>query len=256
MRFPEDYEQLPEATIAELCLKAQAGDTDARNRVAESFIPLVLWAAKRFDKGSSVGRDDLIGHGFEILLGSIIPHFRPGAGPFYPYAKRTLVAELHKHRHEHGGPVRLPCWLIQHVTHYRRLNDPDLTPEDFAATRHGRAETQRGHEETHRCIAAAIRSHDRGQEVGQNFDEPDDGGADPFEVAGLADEVAVVRDRVATMLPDREREVIERRFGFGGREPETLRVIGADLGYTRERIRQIEVGAISRLRELMTAKAS
>lgn len=52
-------------------------------------------------------------------------------------------------------------------------------------------------------------------------------------------------------LNDKQREVVERRFGLNGREIATLEEVGADIGVTRERVRQIQVEALRRLRVLL-----
>jgi RNA polymerase nonessential primary-like sigma factor len=52
-------------------------------------------------------------------------------------------------------------------------------------------------------------------------------------------------------LNDKQREVVERRFGLSGREISTLEVVGVDIGVTRERVRQIQVEALRRLRVLL-----
>ena len=54
-------------------------------------------------------------------------------------------------------------------------------------------------------------------------------------------------DEVLRSLPERERDVIQRRFGLNGYDPHTLGQIGAEYGLTRERIRQIEASALDRL---------
>ena len=51
-------------------------------------------------------------------------------------------------------------------------------------------------------------------------------------------------------LPEKERKVIELRFGLGGEEPKTLREIGEILGISRERTRQLENRALRKLRQL------
>jgi RNA polymerase primary sigma factor len=57
-------------------------------------------------------------------------------------------------------------------------------------------------------------------------------------------------DRALEALPDRDRKVLELRYGLGGEEPHTLEHIGKRLGLTRERVRQIEVESLSRLASL------
>lgn len=52
-------------------------------------------------------------------------------------------------------------------------------------------------------------------------------------------------------LNDKQREVVERRFGLNGREISTLEEVGADIGVTRERVRQIQVEALRRLRSML-----
>ena len=52
-------------------------------------------------------------------------------------------------------------------------------------------------------------------------------------------------------LSDKQREVVEHRFGLHGREVATLEEVGNELGVTRERVRQIQLEALKRLREIM-----
>jgi len=52
-------------------------------------------------------------------------------------------------------------------------------------------------------------------------------------------------------LNDKQREVVERRFGLSGREISTLEEVGEDIGVTRERVRQIQVEALKRLRVIL-----
>jgi RNA polymerase sigma factor (sigma-70 family) len=71
------------------------------------------------------------------------------------------------------------------------------------------------------------------------FDEP----ADRAELAIMMNEV----DAVVAHLPEREAEILRRRFGLEGRLPETLEQIGRDLGLTRERVRQLESKGLRKL---------
>jgi RNA polymerase sigma factor (sigma-70 family) len=87
--------------------------------------------------------------------------------------------------------------------------------------------------------------HDSDAELGDLVEDP--GAVSPFEAAAaalLTGEVA----KMLTGLDDREREIIRLRFGLDRGEPRTLEEIGVHFGLTRERIRQIEARAMSKLR--------
>ncbi|HMO00413.1 MAG TPA: sigma factor-like helix-turn-helix DNA-binding protein [Miltoncostaeaceae bacterium] len=67
------------------------------------------------------------------------------------------------------------------------------------------------------------------------------------EAAALDAERAAVLGRAVAGLPPREREVVRRRFGLAGRSVDTLADVGADVGVSRERVRQIERRALDDL---------
>jgi RNA polymerase primary sigma factor len=72
-------------------------------------------------------------------------------------------------------------------------------------------------------------------------------GSEPEEELTVSLEEDVLRRAVA-QLPEREREVVKRRYGLNGdRDPASLEAIGRELGLTRERVRQIEASALEQL---------
>ena len=83
---------------------------------------------------------------------------------------------------------------------------------------------------------------------------PDQNGQGPFERAnGLLQREGL--DRALRLLTDRERQVIELRYGLTDAEPQTLEQIGQDLGITRERVRQIETNSLRKLKRLPQAQS-
>jgi len=76
----------------------------------------------------------------------------------------------------------------------------------------------------------------------------DESVADPATQIAQHESEAMVADWVA-QLTERQRLVIERRYGLGGNDPATLEIIARDLGLTRERVRQIQMEALSKLRK-------
>ena len=82
----------------------------------------------------------------------------------------------------------------------------------------------------------------------------DDAAESPFELALEALRKENIR-KALDALPDREREVIEMRFGLKGYEARTLEEVGRAFGVTRERIRQIENNTLKKLEGLPEAQA-
>ena len=82
---------------------------------------------------------------------------------------------------------------------------------------------------------------------------PDEQGDDPHESLANSESVTLLLAWV-DMLPERQRQVIERRYGLRGGEPETLEAIAADLDLTRERVRQIQSEALVRLQGIVRGR--
>jgi RNA polymerase primary sigma factor len=83
---------------------------------------------------------------------------------------------------------------------------------------------------------------------------PDDSAESPFDTASLSLRREDV-EMALSALPDRERQVIELRFGLSGTPPCTLEEVGRAFGVTRERIRQIENNTLKKLEGLPEAQA-
>ncbi len=79
---------------------------------------------------------------------------------------------------------------------------------------------------------------------------PDNSSSDPAEMLH-SDQVMKHLDVWLDSLPDKQREVILRRFGMRGHDVATLEQVGDDVGVTRERVRQIQVEALKKLRKLL-----
>jgi RNA polymerase primary sigma factor/RNA polymerase sigma factor len=82
------------------------------------------------------------------------------------------------------------------------------------------------------------------------FSSTEDDRADPFEEEAVQSQREAQVDKILERLDEREQRIIIRRFGLRrGQEPLTLKQVGAELGVTKERIRQIEARALSKLRK-------
>jgi RNA polymerase nonessential primary-like sigma factor len=79
---------------------------------------------------------------------------------------------------------------------------------------------------------------------------PDENNPDPCEVL-QDDDIMQHLEYWLDKLNDKQREVVERRFGLHGHKISTLEEVGNEIGVTRERVRQIQVDALKRLREIL-----
>ena len=77
----------------------------------------------------------------------------------------------------------------------------------------------------------------------------------PDQIAAAQDHEGGPRARRSTGLPERERKIIELRYGLNGNDPMTLEQVGQDFGVTRERIRQMEIRTLRRLQKFRMARA-
>ena len=78
----------------------------------------------------------------------------------------------------------------------------------------------------------------------------DDQGLDPESELAIG-EIDALLVKWVSLLDPRHRQVIERRYGLNGDEPSTLEDIATDLGLTRERVRQIQIEALQKLRRII-----
>lgn len=234
-----------------------AGDDGARRRMIESNLRLVVKVARGY-VGRGVPLLDLIEEG-NLGLMHAVGKFDPERGcRFSTYATWWIRQAVERAVINQGRTVRLPIHVAREVSAYIRAEQAlrqELGRNPCAtevAERTGldvdRIERLRRIRERAVSVDAPI----DGQAGLALLDSIGDGGAgDPSRGAG-AQELAHLMRQWLGDLPDRQRDVIERRFGLNGRERMTLERIGTELGLTRERVRQLQIAAMRRLRRKLS----
>lgn len=239
----------------------QKGNAEAREQMIKANLRLVVKIARDYE-GQGLPLLDLINEG-NIGLMKGVERFDPNKGAkLSTYASLWIKQSIRRALSNQSKTIRLPDHVVDKVSHIRKAENLlhellDREPTDEEVAQHMGMDARRVR--IYREAARAPISLDAPLSSGSQESDPvsdvvaDPNAAAPFERLVRETDTALVRE-VFGDLTDREKSILEMRFGLDNRSQKTLDEVGKHFGVTRERIRQIQDGALKKLRAKMEQK--
>ena len=232
---------------------AKSGDPDGRKRMIESNLRLVVKIARRYlNRGLSLL--DLVEEG-NLGLIRAVEKFEPERGfRFSTYSTWWIRQTIERALMNQTRTIRLPIHVVKEMNIYLRAarelaQKMDREPSiDDIAKLVGKpaAVVERMMRLNERVTSVDLPMGGDGERaIIENV--PDERGLDPVDRLQGEDLMQRLQRRLDE-LPEKQQEVVSRRFGLRGHEASTLEEVGQQIGLTRERVRQIQVDALRRLR--------
>jgi RNA polymerase primary sigma factor len=250
-RQASTYALLTAAEEVELAQRIERGDLEAKERMINANLRLVVSQARRY-QGHGLPIEDLVQEGMLGLIRAVEKFDWRRGFKFSTYGTLWIRQAIQRGLQNSGRTIRIPVHVAQRQVKVRRLETElstklgrEPTDEELAAV----AELTLDELAEIRELSHGLASLD--QEVGDEGETvlgellPSDRPDPSDEVADAMREEQVAE--ILARLPDPQRKVIELRFGLSGDEPRTIRQTGRELGITAARAGQLEDEALRQL---------
>lgn len=248
----------PEEEIA-LAAKIKRGDNDARERMIRANLRLVVKIAREYE-GYGMPLQDMINEG-NIGLMRAVEKFDPAkGGKLSTYSSWWIKQSIRRAIANQAKTVRMPIHMMDKIAKVRRTanrlaeelgqeaTDEEIADEMGLPTKRISYLRKAG---IHTSSMDAPIGDDDSNRMGDLMaDERAENPYDNLEHKTMLD----LLDDIVDRLPERELNILRRRFGLDGGPERSLEEIGKEMGVTRERIRQLQNLALSKLRKMIESR--
>jgi RNA polymerase primary sigma factor len=236
-----------------LAKKVKRGDKKAREQMITANLRLVVRIARDYE-GLGLPLLDLINEGNIGLMKGVERYDHTKGAKLSYYAAWWIKQAMMRALANQSKTIRLPVHVVDKMAHIRRAEvklreDFGHEPTDAEIAEHleidvRRIQQYRDASKTPVSLDAPL-GHDEPKPIAEVV--ADTNAAAPFDELVKANDRGLVRDALAT-LDERESRILALRFGLDNGKPKTLEEIAVRFDVTRERIRQIQDGALKKMR--------
>lgn len=255
------FDRLTHEEEKKLGKKVLSGSLEAKRKLIESNLPIVIYVAKKYAKKSgTLSMLDLIQEGNIGLIQAVETYdYRMGT-KFITHAVWWIRQAITRAIADKSKTVRLPVYIFEDVKRINKLTHDYQEEHGFEPNDETISDILDIPLEKVRKLKVAMQEPlSFSQPLSKNRNDGEEGGSLGEFVADSKSAIfdfenetfyssfnSVIFD--SDILTEREKFIIKHRYGFEGETKETLEEVGNMLGLTRERIRQLEIGALKKLR--------
>lgn len=257
-QYLSTIDKIPLLTYEEeyqIALKAKSGDKKSREKLINANLRFVVSIAKKY-RGQGMSMEDLIEEGNYGLI-TAVDKYEPEKGyHFISYAVWWIKQSILKALAEQSRPIRLPLNRSNELVQISRASTSLMNKNSNTQPSTKEIAEEAGLDETlvkdlisitrdMVSFDSPLKTDEEGESTLADFvdDEAQNPEKDCIQSA-LKDDV----EKLFSVLTDKERDIIYKRFGFKDQKERSLKSIGDEYGLTKERIRQIEKGALEKIK--------